>query len=160
MKKLEDKSPEEIRNDVVQYDLGELYLNSIEHSRLLARTVRALVLSSKTGMLFHDAYKAVLIEEKEKLVEFLEWCIKRENNYEPIMAKNEGDLRTVKAALREIKRKPASHLADELVKEQVEATIKQYIDISSRFPMSPGNSYFFAIEEKEGRVKVRHLLAH
>ena len=117
--------------------------------------------SGKESCGFAEAYRAVLIQEKEALLAVLKRQLKGLNGIRPpkfILKQMNQDIRTVENAIARLKKQNPARVAAKLARDLENAADKNALKLSTRF-VGDAVVYDLLNGSTRGRAKVKRLMA-
>lgn len=141
--------------------VGRVRLAHYETQRQLDRLMTTCLKSAKEGCGFVEAYRAVLIKEKEGLRTLLKRQLKGLNGIRPpkfILKQLNQDIRTVENALARLINQSPARVAAKLTRDLDKAADKNALKLSTRF-VGDAVVYDLLNGSPRGRAKVRELMA-
>ena len=147
--------------ELLSESIGRVRLANYETSRQLNRVMAAGMKSSKEGCGFAEAYRAVLIQEKEGLLALLKRQLEGLNGIRPpnfILKQMNQDIRTVEKALSRLKSQSPARVAAKLARDLENAADKNALKLSTRF-VGDAVVYDLLNGGPRGRAKVKRLMA-
>ena len=154
---IEIPGPLELLSD----SIGRVRLARFETQRQLERVTASCLKSAKESCGFAEAYRAVLIQEKEGLLALLKRQLKGLNGIRPpkfILKQMNQDIRTVEKALAQLKKQNPARVAAKLARDLENAADKNALKLSTRFVGDPV-VYDLLNGSPKGRAKVKRLMA-
>ena len=116
--------------------VGRVRLARFETQRQLERITATCLKSAREGCGFAEAYRTVLIREKEGLLALLKRQLKGLNGIRPpdfIVKQMNQDIQTVEKALSRLKKQSPSRVAAKLARDLENASEKNALKLSTRF---------------------------
>ena len=147
--------------ELLSNSVGRVRLARYETQRQLERIMAACLLSAKEGGGFAEAYRVVLIKEKEGLLALLKRQLKGLNGIRPpkfILKQMNHDIQTVEMALVQLKSQSPARVAAKLARDLAKASDKNALKLSTRFVGDPV-VYDLLNGSPRGRAKVNRLMA-
>ena len=141
--------------------IGRVRLARYETQRQLERIMATCLKSDKEGCGFAEAYRAVLIQEKEGLLALLKRQLKGLNGIRPpkfILKQMNQDIRTVEKGLLRLKNQSPARVAANLTKYLENAADKNALKLSTRF-VGDAVVYDLLNGRPKGWAKVKRLMA-
>jgi len=162
-KNVEEMTDWEIADSCIKIDLRTLALSGMETDRLVNRTVLAVLCVSATGLAFAEAYRSVVIQEKEIFASGLEERIAKleaggseiEKN---MAAQSKDDLARVRSAMDRLQSQTVDQMLQEVVLGIMDRQNKQFFELASRFSSMIGDADEYTQDEKEGHAWIRKML--
>lgn len=154
---IEIPGPMELLSD----SIGRVRVARFETQRQLERVTASCLKSAKESCGFAEAYRAVLIQEKEGLLALLKRQLKGLNGIRPpkfILKQMNQDIRTVEKALGQLKKQNPARVAAKLARDLENAADKNALKLSTRFVGDPV-VYDLLNGSPKGRAKVKRLMA-
>ena len=154
---IEIPGPMELLTDSV----GRVRLARYETQRQLERLMATCLKSGKESCGFAEAYRAVLIQEKEALLAVLKRQLKGLNGIRPpkfILKQMNQDIRTVENAIARLKKQNPARVAAKLARDLENAADKNALKLSTRF-VGDAVVYDLLNGSTRGRAKVKRLMA-
>lgn len=141
--------------------IGRVRLARYETQRQLNRLMATCLKSGKESCGFAEAYRAVLIQEKEKLLALLKRQLKGLNGIRPpkfILKQMNQDIRTVEKAISRLKSQSPARVAANLTRYLENAADKNALKLSTRF-VGDAVVYDLLNGSPRGRAQVKRLMA-
>lgn len=154
---IEIPGPMELLSD----SIGRVRLARFETQRQLERVTASCLKAAKGGCGFAEAYRSVLIQEKEGLLTLLKRQLKGLNGIRPpafILKQMNQDIRTVEKALARLKKQKPVRVAAKLARDLKNAADNNALKLSTRFVGDPV-VYDLLNGGPRGRAKVKRLMA-
>jgi hypothetical protein len=159
----------ELNDHFVKMDLANLILTHFESNRRLTRVTEAILLAAQSGTLFPEAYRNVLIQEKEQLLNLLQRQLKKLNELRTpaaILRHKTQEINIVQAAINRLKKIKATRVAADLDRDLKKSVADDALRLSCGFVDS--TILYNYLEGKnppkgraqEGLAKIKRLMAH
>lgn len=135
-KAIEDLSLAELTAHVLEADVANLVLAHFESNRRLTRVTAAVLLSAQSGTAFPEAYRNVLIQEKEQLFNLLQRQLKRLNELRTpaaIERHQTQEIGIVQAAIKRLKKMKATRVAADLDRDLNKSAADDALHLSCGF---------------------------
>lgn len=135
-KAINDSNLAEPTGYLLEADLANLILAHFESNRRLTRVTGAILLSAQSGTSFPEAYRNVLIQEKEKLLNLLQRQLKVLNELPTPAAIVRGktqEIGIVQAAINRLRRIKATRVAANLGRDLKKSAAVDALHLSYRF---------------------------
>lgn len=147
--------------ELLSDSIGRVRLARYETQRQLERLMATCLMSAKESCGFGEAYRAVLIQEKEGLLALIKRQLKGLNGIRPpkfILKQMNQDIQTVEKALAQLKKQNPARVAAKLARDLENAADKNALKLSTRFVGDPV-VYDLLNGSPKGRAKVKRLMA-
>lgn len=147
--------------ELLSDSIGRVRLAHYEACRQLERVTATCLKSAKEGCGFAEAYRAVLIKEKDGLRTLLKRQLKGLNGMRPpkfILKQMNQDIRTVDKAISRLKRQSPAQVVAKLTRDLGATTDRNALKLSTRF-VGDAVVYDLLNGSPRGRAKVKRLLA-
>jgi len=146
--------------ELLSNEIGWMRLANFETQRQLERVSAACMLVAKDGRSFPEAYRWVMIREKEGLLAMLKRQLKGLNGMHPpdfILRQMNQDIKTVEKAIARLKMVTAQRMANKMAHEFDRNAEKNALELSTRFVGDV--AYDLLNGGAMGRAKVKKLMA-
>lgn len=140
--------------------VGRVRLARYETQRKLGRLTATILRSSREGCDFAEAYRAVLIREKEGLLALLKRQLKGLSGIRPpkfILKQMNQDIRTVEKTLYRMKSQSPARVVAKLARDLENAAEEYALKLSTRF-VGDAVVYDLLNGSPRGRAKVKRLM--
>ena len=147
--------------ELLTYSIGRVRLARYENQRQLERLMATCLKSGKEGCGFAEAYRAVLIQEKEGLLAMLKRQLKGLNGFRPpksTLKRMNQDIRTVEKALVRLSSQSPARVAAKLARDLGAAADKNALKLSTRF-VGDAVVYDLLNGSPRGRARVKRVMA-
>ena len=147
--------------EMLTNSVGRVRLARFETQCQLNRLIATCLKSDRDGYGFAEAYRAVLIQEKEGLLALLKRQLKGLNGIRPpkfILKQMNQDIRTVDKAISRLKSQSPARVAANLTRYLERASDKNALKLSTRF-VGDAVVYDLLNGSPRGRAKVKRLMA-
>ena len=147
--------------ELLRNSVGRVRLARYETQRQLERLMATCLMSAKEGGGFAEAYRVVLIKEKEGLLALLKRQLKGLNGIRPpnsILKQMNQDIRTVDKAISRLKSQSPARVAANLTRYLENAADKNALKLSTRF-VGDAVVYDLLNGSPRGRAQVKRLMA-